>query len=149
MIPKTNQNIMKYIIISIFCLTALTNCADDDAIRNRNPFILDTNFSVQLGPTDTSDLQFPTNAVFVPNAGFNGVYVINNGTGFFAWEATDPNHIPENCSTLSRNGTEVTCQCEDENSYNLLTGQSVGQVLDYPLLQYRVTSNNGTIVISN
>ena len=138
-------------LFSLFFLFLLvfTACDNDDEVRNRNPFLLDIGFSQRLSPIQSQDLQFPSNSIFVGNLGIRGVYVINTGSGLRAWEASDPNHVANECSGMLRNGIEVTCRCEDDNTYNLFTGQSTGEVLQYTLLQYRVTEAGGTITISN
>lgn len=135
--------------ISLVFVIIFSSCKDDDDVRNRNPFLLDIGFSQRLSPIQSQDLQFPSNSIFVGNVGIRGVHVVNTGSGLRAWEASDPNHVANDCSRTVRNGIEVTCSCDDENTYNLFTGQSSGEVLEYTLLQYRVVENGGTITISN
>lgn len=135
-----------------FILTAflLLNCSPDDNLRERNPFILDISFSINLNTNlpQYSSLQFPGNAIYVPNAGNRGVFVINTGSGIRAWEATDPNHTPSDCSTMQLNGVEVTCPCE-QTTYNLYTGLARDEVKQYPLLEYRASQTGSDIFISN
>ncbi len=96
------------------------------------------------------DLEFPGDAIYVNNGGIRGFFVINTGSGILAWEATDPNHTPNECSTMVEvGGIEAQCQCEDANIYNLFTGQSSGEVLDFAMLPYRVDTSGGTITVSN
>ncbi|RMB63465.1 hypothetical protein EAX61_03495 [Dokdonia sinensis] len=140
------RNLLSLLFMSVLIFSG---CKDDDEVRNRNPFLLDVGFSQRLSPIQSQDLQFPSNSVFVGNVGVRGVYVINTGSGLRAWEASDPNHVANDCSTMVRDGIEVTCRCGDENTYNLFTGQSSGEVLQYTLLQYRVVESGGTVTISN
>jgi nitrite reductase/ring-hydroxylating ferredoxin subunit len=140
---------MKNTYFLIFTCLFLCSCGNDDDVRNRNPYLLDVNFSQQLTPIQSQDLEFPSNSVYIANAGIRGVHVVNTGSGLFAWEASDPNHTPNDCSRTVRNGIEVTCQCNDGNTYNLFTGQSSGAVLEFTLLQYRVRRDGDAVVISN
>lgn len=124
-------------------------CDNDDDARNRNPFLLDINFSQRLSPLQSQDLEFPGGTVFVQGVGIKGVHVVNTGSGLFAWEASDPNHAPNDCSVTIPDGIEVSCQCNDANTYNLFTGQSSGTVLEFTLLQYRVRKEGDAVIISN
>ncbi|WGK66130.1 hypothetical protein [Croceiramulus getboli] len=142
---------MKKFTIAVLGVLILS-CSADDEGRRRNPFLLDLNFNFSLNTNlpQYSDLQFPSNSVYLPNLGNRGVIVINTGSGFLAWDASDPNHVPNTCSTLTINGIEATCGCEEANRYNLVTGQAVSDgSLQYPLLQYRATQNGNIITISN
>lgn len=139
---------MRNTLLLSLLLIILSGCSSDDR-RNNNPFIIDINFSVQLGGVAVLDLDIPSNPVYVPNAGLRGVFVINTGSGLLAWEASDPNHSPNECSTMVINGIEVVCQCDDAHTYNLFTGQASGEVLDFAMVPYRVERNGNGIVVSN
>jgi nitrite reductase/ring-hydroxylating ferredoxin subunit len=140
---------MKNSYYLIFTCLIMFSCGNDDDVRNRNPYLLDVNFNQQLTPIQSQDLEFPSNSVYVANAGIRGVHVINTGSGLIAWEASDPNHTPNDCSRTVRTGVEVSCQCDDANTYNLFTGQSSGTVLEFTLLQYRVRRDGDIVTISN
>lgn len=140
---------MRTTLLFSFITLLLFGCSSDDTRRSNNPFIVDIGFSIQLGNINALDLQIPINPVYVPNGGVRGVFVINTGSGLRAWEASDPNHSPNECSTMIINGIEVTCQCEDAHTYNLFTGQASGEVLDFAMVPYRVEQNGDVIIVSN
>ncbi len=140
---------MKFFYILSLSVFFLASCSKSDDGNQRNPFLLDINFSTQLSTIETLDLQIPSNPIYVSNGGLRGFFVINTGSGLFAWEASDPNHAPNDCSTMIIEGINVVCQCDDAHSYNLFTGQANGEQLEYTLLMYRVTSNGGSITVSN
>jgi len=97
-----------------------------------------------------SPLQFVSNSVFVPNVGNGGVIVTNSGTGFLAWDASDPNHTPSSCSKLEVNGLEGTCGCSDANVYSLITGQPLSNTdLQCGLKAYRVEQSGNDLIITN
>ncbi|MEC7783532.1 MAG: hypothetical protein VYB38_08995 [Bacteroidota bacterium] len=127
----------------------LQSCSSDDN-RINNPNVNPISFSVNLNTNlpEYSQLQFPGNSVYVSGVGIRGIFVINTGAGIRAWEATDPNHVPNSCSTMTLNGTEATCPCE-ENTYTLFTGQDTAQELPYTLIEYRVAENGNLINVSN
>ncbi|MFC4635284.1 hypothetical protein ACFO3O_15345 [Dokdonia ponticola] len=140
---------MRTTLLFSVIILLLFGCSSDDNRRSNNPFIVDIGFSIQLGNINALDLQIPSNPVYVPNGGVRGIFVINTGSGLRAWEASDPNHSPNECSTMVINGIEVTCQCEDAHTYNLFTGQAAGEVLDYAMVPYRVEQNGDVIIVSN
>ncbi|WP_299683230.1 hypothetical protein [uncultured Dokdonia sp.] len=140
---------MRNIFLFSCIILMLAGCSSDDNRRSNNPFIVDIGFSIQLGNIAALDLQIPNNAVYVPNGGVRGVFVINTGSDLRAWEATDPNHSPNECSTMVINGIEVICQCDDAHTYNLFTGQASGEVLDFAMVPYRVEQSGDVIIVSN
>ncbi|TVZ52820.1 hypothetical protein [Dokdonia sp. Hel_I_53] len=136
-----------------FCLLTIvilltSSCSTTDDDNQRNPFLLDINFSTQLGPIQVLDLEIPSSPIYVANGGIRGFFVINTGSGIIAWEASDPNHAPNDCSQMTIDGINVVCACEEHN-YNLFTGQSNGEVLQYTLLPYRVSISGSTITVFN
>ena len=84
-----------------------------------------------------SSLQFTSNAVYVNagNTGIRGVFVFNTGGGYVAFDAACPNQALTSCSTMTLNGINVICPC-DNVSYSLFSGQAQG--MQYPMKQYRV-----------
>lgn len=137
-------------IFLVFTFLLLAACSSDDNARLRNPYILDIDFSISLNTNlpQYSILQFPGNALYIPNVGNRGIFVINTGTGIRAWEAADPNHEIRTCSTMELQGVEVICPCE-ETTYNLYTGLASGEDREYPLLEYRASKSGSLISISN
>ena len=75
--------------------------------------------------------------------------VVNSGTGFLAWDAADPNHTNLPCSILSINGLEATSSCAEQNTYSLITGQSIGIALTCSLKPYRVEVNGNILIITS
>ncbi len=137
--------------IIVLSLLFLTNCKDDDTINNCN-FLLNVgvNVTLNLNLPEYSSLNFTGNVVYInANQGNKGIYVINAGTTYRAWDAADPNHVQSSCSFLEREGVNVTCGCADENEYDLFTGNAVGQQLPCQLKEYRVTVSGNNLVISN
>lgn len=139
-------------LIFVLSLLLLTTCNknDDNNINNCN-FLLNVgvNRSIDLNLPLYGQLQFTSEVVLIDNEGNGGIYVINVGGNYRAFDAADPNHIPDTCSFMSRNGTIVTCGCEDANSYNLFTGFAEGGQLPCALQEYRVTANGSELTISN
>ena len=136
----------------ILLFTLVLSCNNDDGPRNCN-FLLNVgvNASINLNLPEYNQLQFVSNSVYVANQGNGGIIVTNVGSGNFrAWDAADPNHIPQSCSVMEIIGAEANCQCPDENTYSLFTGQKLGEPLPCGLKEYRVSaSGNNSLVISN
>lgn len=144
--------LMKRIYILFGILTVLS-CSKNNRVNTCNYLPnLGVNRSVNLNLPQYSQLQFTSNSVFISNEGIYGIIVINVGNSSFrAWEATDPNHEPNNsCSQLTITGANAKCGCADANEYSLFTGQSIGVNLPCGLKEYRVeTISSNTLLISN
>ena len=100
-----------------------------------------------------SGLNFVGGSLLIEDAGINGIILFNlNGSSFLAWEATCPNHLPENCSKFGIKGVLAVCSCEDFQ-YSLATGQLLNpsEDLDPPqaLLFYQVQNYNGILSVTN
>ena len=145
---SSSIKIFKRGLIAVFCTLAFSCSSDDNRINNPN--INPLSFSIDLNTNfpEYSKLQFPGNAIYVPNAGVRGIFVINTGSSIRAWEATDPNHVPNSCSTMNLDGVEANCSCEG-NTYTLYTGQDTSQELSYTLIEYQVSQSGNTIIVSN
>ncbi|SHI61941.1 hypothetical protein SAMN04488096_10356 [Mesonia phycicola] len=136
-------------LVSILLLIA---CSSDN-INQNNPYLLDVNvsFTVNTSLPQYTSLNFPSDPVYVSNYGNGGIVIINTGSGYVAWDATDPNHIRNtDCTSMSINGLTLVCSCED-NTYDLFTGNFIkGDELEYTLYNYRVTEvGEGVLKVSN
>ncbi len=137
----------KYLFLLLFL--PFINACDSDNNRNRNPYLPNYNFSVEVDKINAlyAPLDFTGNAVFVSNAGIDGVIVMNTGTGYVAFDAMCPNQYITECSMLEIDGINAICPC-DNVAYNLFTGLGTG--VQYPLLSYRVEVLNSRVLrISN
>ena len=110
---------------------------------------LDIYYEVNLNLPQYNDLNFISNSVYIPNVGNGGLIVVNSGTGFLAWDAADPNQTNLPCSILSINGLEATSSCAEQNTYSLITGQSIGIALTCSLKPYRVEVNGNILIITS
>ena len=112
-------------VLGFFLLFALLSCDGDRG--NRNPFLQEIGFrfDMNLNLPLYSPLTNLGNVVFVdsPGIGTRGVFVIQSSIGQYrAFEASCPNHAPNDCSTMVLDGQLATCSCEDYE-YSLFTGQ--------------------------
>lgn len=130
----------------------LTSCNKNDSDNNCN-FLVNAgvDFTVNLNLPQFNNLQFPSNSVYVSNQGNGGVFVTNTGSGIVAWDAADPNLPFSSCSILTLiDGITAKNSCEDENTYELITGQSLNENLPCTLKPYRVEqTGNNTYLITN
>ena len=140
---------MKKIIISL--LISLIFSCEKDEVSSQCRYLanIGVNYEVNLNLPQYNQLNFISNSVYIPNIGNGGIIVTNSGTGYLAWDASDPNRIPTSCSTMTINGLECVSNCPDENSYSLITGQSLGIALECGLKAYRVEINGSNLFISN
>lgn len=132
-------------------------CSCDSERTNRNPFLqeLGFRFEVNLNLPLYSPLTNTGNAVLIKSdgVGTRGVFVINTGFNQFrAFEASCPNHVANDCSTMDFSGQVATCSCEDYE-YSLFTGQQINRPDDgnryYDMLEYRASFGGNTVSVSN
>ncbi len=143
----------------MFITTLLFIACSGDSSSDRNPFLQEIGFrfEINLNLPLYNSLNTIGNAVYIGNSGVGtrGIFVINTGLGnnpFFAWEASCPNHAPNNCSTMTIDGgTNCVCACEDYE-YSLFNGQLLSEPQaerTYGLLNYRTTIVGDIVTISN
>lgn len=145
---------MKRIFFALFPLLLV---ACDSNSTNRNPYLQEINFrfDANLNLPLYSPLTNTGNAVLVTTNGIGtrGIFIINAGFNQFrAFEASCPNHAPNNCSTMTLDGQVATCSCEDYQ-YSLFTGQMLNRPDDgnryYDMLEYRTSFGGSTVTVSN
>ncbi len=137
-----------YLLILIF----FTACSKNTVDNKNCKYLLDlgVNVSINLSLPQYNQLQFAGNSVYIANAGNGGVIVVSTGADFYAWDASDPNHIQSDCSVLTAKGFDATCGCEDKNVYNLVTGLATNNTsLQCTLKNYRVEKTGNTLLIYN
>lgn len=143
----------KIAIVFVLLLVAVSCGSDDDAIRQDNPFLIDpqVNFTINLNLPQFNDLNFPGGSAIITSQGIRGIVVYRlNDDLFTAFELSDPNHMPNNCSRMEVEGIEASCPCpNDENTYNIVTGQHKTMPNEYPMQAYRIVRDGNTIRISN
>lgn len=139
------------------CILLIFAISCDSDSTNRNPFLQEVSFrfDLNLNLPLYNGLNTIGNPVFVGNngVGTRGAFVIKSGLDtFFAFEASCPNHAPNTCSTMTIDGQNVICSCENY-TYSLFTGQQLNRPNDgnryYDLLFYRATQSGNIITISN
>ncbi len=132
----------------------LLSCSEDRT--NRNPYLQEVGFQfdINMNLPLYSPLTNVGTAIYIGNqtVGTRGAFVINAGSGFMAFEASCPNHAPNDCSTMRLDGQIARCPCEGYE-YSLFTGQMLNRPDDgkryHDMLYYRATSNGNIVIISN
>ena len=146
---------MKQIIRPVLLLLILV-CCDNDT-QQRNPYLqeLGFRFEINLALPLYNPLTSIGNPVYIPTegAGIRGVFVMNTGFDVFrAFEASCPNHSPNSCSTMTIEGQNCVCSCE-EFEYSLFTGQQLDRPNDgeryYDMLEYRANFTGSSVIITN
>lgn len=139
------------LVYCFFCLLFLSACSGGNEVDQNCRFLLDINVqeSINLSLPQYSQLQFAGNSVYIPNVGNGGIIIASTGFEFYAWDASDPNRVPSNCSVLVPSGLTATSGCEDKNSYSLITGEPETPNLRCSLKFYRVEQNGNNLLIFN
>lgn len=149
--PKSHKMIKKICSLLVFLLV-LNSCSTNDDNRIDNPNLVDVSFRLilNLNLPEYNSLNFPGNSYSIYNTGINGVVVYNiNNSQFTAFELSDPNHPLNECSTLRVEGVIAKCDCNDGNSYNILTGEHTNGSAQYTLKPYRIVKNGNELEIYN
>jgi hypothetical protein len=139
------------VLIFFFALCFMS--CDDDDVRQQNPNLLNIQFDIvlDLNFPQYSQLNFAGNAIYVGGQGIgnDGIIVVNTGSGFVAWDASDPNEFPSDCTRLQIQGLSASSTCQNPNSYSLVTGQPLEDGLQFALLSYRVSASDNSIRVFN
>ena len=145
---------MKNGILYIFFALFLVSCSKNDDKKERNPYLTDpvVSLNLNLNLPEYNPLKFPGNYV-ITSQGIKGivVYCVSE-TQYFAYDLTDPNHTPSNCSRMEIDGPIATCPCAtDENKYNIVNfGKHTTEPdTKYPMQSYRAVRNGNTVNVSN
>jgi hypothetical protein len=142
--------ILRVLLCVVFI--GLLSCSSDDE-RQNNPNLLNIQFGIELNLNfpEYSPLNFIGNAVYVDGQGIgnDGIIVVNTGSGYVAWDASDPNEFPSSCTRLQIDGLSASSNCNPPNSYSLVTGQPLEDGLQFGLLNYRVEVGSGSLFVSN
>lgn len=141
------RQIKFYFIIILILLNSCTKNINDSNCNNL--LNLDVFYEVNLNLPQYSQLNFISNSVYIPNVGNGGIIVTNSGSGFLAWDAADPNHVNVPCAVLSISGLEATSSCAQQNTYSLITGQSLGVALPCTLKPYRVEQSGNILLLTS
>ena len=132
----------------ILLVLSLFSCKKKQVYNN--PYLEDVSFSININMDlpEYAPLKYANNSVLVHNIGIKGVIVFNTGTGYNAFEASDPNHYPSSCSTMQPNQFTCKCDCED-NTYSLHTGQLTRGNGEYSLKAYHISQSGNSLRIFN
>ena len=121
----------------------------------RNPYLPELQFSVpiNLNLPEYNALLFAGGSHFLPQYGHKGILIFNlNGNSYTAWEASCPNHLPNDCSRTQVVGVLAECTCEGYQ-YSLATGQLLNPDAalssPYSMVFYNTVLRGNTLVISN
>ena len=141
-----------FAFIFVVCLSACET--DDNRRRNPNLLNINVNYEISLNLPQYNNLNFVGNAVYIPNQGNLGIIVVNSGSGFYAWDAADPNLPPSDCSRLVIDGLEAASSCNPPNTYSLIDGLPIAdndneEELRYGMMSYRVTESGNILRIFN
>ena len=145
---------MKKIVFLLIISITVLSCNSDDGNNNTsdNPFLITplVNINLNLSLPEYNALNFPGNSIIIHNQGIKGIVVYNiNNELYTAFELSDPNHSPNSCSRMTIEGIVATCQCDDENKYDIVTGQKQGNQSQYPMQQYRATRSGDVVHVFN
>ncbi|QNJ97249.1 hypothetical protein [Constantimarinum furrinae] len=139
---------------SIFLLMLLIiSCKSDDDVNQDNPNLIDplVNITLNLNLPEYNSLKFPGNSIIISQQGIRGIVVYNvNNSLYTAFDLSDPNHIPNNCSRMDIVGIIASCPCpNDSNEYDIVTGQHATNENLFPMQMYRAQRTGDNIRITN
>jgi nitrite reductase/ring-hydroxylating ferredoxin subunit len=144
---------MKRLLLLALLLVIFVSCSNNDDVRNDNPNLIDplVDLTLNLSLPQYQSLNFPGGSVIINTQGIKGIVVYNvNNDLYTAFELSDPNHTPSSCSRMEVEAPIATCPCSnDENEYNIITGEHQTDPSLFPMQQYRITRTNDVIRITN
>tara|TARA_B100000508_G_C11451960_1_gene274586 strand:- start:26 stop:463 length:438 start_codon:yes stop_codon:yes gene_type:complete len=145
---------MKKTLGWLFIALILGSCKGDDdrPLDDNNPNLTTpiVNITLNLNLPQYNPLRFPGNSIVLNQQGIRGIIVYNvNNDLYTAFDLSDPNHFPNDCSRMTVEGIIATCTCDDDNSYDIVTGQHQSNENKYPMQQYRTERVGDNITVSN
>lgn len=143
---------LRYSISIILIAIGFTACSGDDGPRNENPNLpnIGVNLTLDLNLPEYNQLNFPGNTFTTNLQGIRGIVIFNiDNSQYTAFELSDPNHPPSDCSRAQVEGLTATCSCSDGNAYSIVTGQVTAGEGQYPLKPYRITRSGDQLIITN
>jgi nitrite reductase/ring-hydroxylating ferredoxin subunit len=139
---------MKKLILTVVTSFLLLACSKNDNDNSNCNFLIDVNPNYTVYINLNQGLLFTQSPVLIPNIGNGGIVVMQTiGNSYVAWDNADPNHQLQSCSIMTLQGTTVTCNCEDENKYDLNTGLPLTENLGCTLKPYFVEKNGDALRI--
>ncbi|WP_189361098.1 hypothetical protein [Algibacter mikhailovii] len=138
-----------FILLSTLLLMACSSNSNDNPQCN---YLLDigVNFEIDLSLPEYSQLNFAGNSLYIPNQGNAGLIVATTGSAFYAWDAADPNHALSACSVIEPKGLFGGCGCDDDNTYDFITGRpQQNDGLRCALRNYRIERAGNILIIFN
>lgn len=142
---------MRNYLVFFLLYFLFVGCSDDD-LRRQNPFLLNLRFDVTINTNlpQYASLNFPGNAIYFGGVGNDGIIVVNTGSSVLAWDASDPNEIPRDCTRLQIQGLVGESSCDPPNSYSLVTGTPLETGdLQFGLFNYRAEQTGNIIRVFN
>jgi len=144
---------MKKKIITLFIILAFLACKSDDEQLNDNPnlFMPVVNLNLNLNLPEYNPLKFPGNSIIINTQGVKGIVIYNvNNDLYTAFDLSDPNHIPNQCSRMDIDGILASCPCpNDQNEYNIVTGIHTANESLFPMQQYRSERTGDNLRVFN
>lgn len=145
---------MRIFSLLVFFSILFSSCSKDKEKLNQNPYLTNpiVNLNLNLNLPEYNSLKFPGNYVIAPQ-GIKGiiVYAVSESQ-YWAFDLTDPNHVPNDCSSMEIDGIIASCPCTtDSNQYNIVNfGQHMTNPdTHYPMQQYRAMRNGDYVTITN
>ncbi|WP_298548523.1 hypothetical protein [uncultured Aquimarina sp.] len=142
----------KIIVIACISLLIFSCSSDDNRTNNPNLPSIGFNHTVNLDLPGFNSLKFPGNAeeIRIEGVGIKGVVIYNvDNTLYSAFELSDPNITPSDCSALNINGIRAESNCGNDNVYEIISGQQLEGEGGFPLLRYQIRREGNILVISN
>lgn len=142
---------MKKLLSFLLLFLMLSACSGSDDNYRNNPNLPDLNFRFQLrlSMPEYFDLQYAGNSYATNNYGVKGIVIYNiNNSHYAAFELSDPNHPPNECSGMTVNGVIASCGCDD-NKYNVITGELTEGEGQYTMKPYRIQRSGNIIEVWN
>ncbi len=145
---------MKKLIAALFIGLSIMACSNDDSQNPlfNNPFLIEpvVNLNLNLNLPEYNPLKFSGQSVIIAVQGIKGIVVYNiDNEEYTAFELSDPNHMPNACSTMIVKGTIASCTCGDGNEYNIINGQHFTDQTKYPMLLYRAERDGDIVHVFN
>lgn len=142
MLKGLSKRLLQISLVVLFLLSA-NSCQ-----KNQQSFIPEVPVDFYINLATNNDLTVPGNYQVFPN-GYTGIIVINNGSGYYAFDTCCPYEAKASCTVTPDASGIATCSCCG-SQYSLMGG---GYPIEGPssrnLQSYQVNDIGGRLWVHN
>lgn len=139
---------MKFRLFVFFLLLIFSSCREEHNLPADIPFQF-VHEEINLNSIQYQELWNPGGYIYIPNAGYKGIIVINQGGAYKAFERACTYDPRESCSLVEMDDSQLFFIDRCCKSTFTLDGIPSGGPASVPLVEYKTIRNGDFLTIVN